>query len=191
MKQTVIIALLLAFFCTALEAKPKQEERKRVRIETTMGNITVELYNETPLHRDNFLKLATQHFYDSLLFHRVIEGFMIQAGDPLSKHAKPGEQLGEGALNYDIEAEIDYPTLSHKRGSLCAAREGDDVNPDYRSSSCQFYIAWGRYHHLDGKYTVYGEVVEGLDVVERIQAVATDRHDRPIIDVRILRTVVL
>jgi len=183
--------MAIVMIATHLAAKPKEEARPRVAIETTMGTITVELYNETPLHRDNFLKLVRQHFYDSLLFHRVIDNFMIQAGDPLSKHAAPGQQLGAGSLSYDIEAEIDYPTIAHKRGSLCAAREGDDVNPDYRSSPCQFYIAWGRYHHLDGKYTVYGEVVDGLDVVEKILRVETDRYNRPIADVRILKASVV
>jgi len=191
MKRPTLLIIAIIVMAAHLAAKPKDEARPRVAIETTMGTITVELYNETPLHRDNFIKLVEQHFYDSLLFHRVIDGFMIQAGDPLSKHAKPGERLGEGSLSYDIEAEIDYPDISHKRGALCAAREGDDVNPEFRSSPCQFYIAWGRYRHLDGKYTVYGEVVEGLDVVERIIKVATDKNDRPLDDVRIVRASLL
>lgn len=200
------------------------QQRQEVLIETTKGNIRVALYNETPHHRDNFLKLVDTHFYDSLLIHRVIRNFMIQAGDPDSRHAAPGQTLGEGDLGYTIAPEFRLPQLFHRRGAVAAAREGDNVNPDRRSSACQFYIVWGKTYssaelseveeriseatdgqarltpemqqayrrtggtpHLDGQYTVFGEVVEGLDVVDLIQHVFTDDYDRPVDDVRIIR----
>ena len=235
----------------------------KVKITTSLGNITVRLYDETPLHRDNFLKLAKEGFYNGTLFHRVIKDFMIQGGDPDSKGAPAGKALGMGGPDYTIEAEI-KPGLIHKRGALAAARQGDEVNPERRSSGSQFYIVWGQQYkegqmgqlakqmkmqalntvfnrlaterkaqimelrrnrdraglqelqdelealahaevesqqlglselqrqtyttlggtpHLDGQYTVFGEVVEGLDVVERIQHAATGRNDRPVEDV--------
>ncbi len=204
------------------------EKRAKVLIETTMGNIEIELYNETPLHRDNFIKLVeTHHFYDSLLFHRVIPNFMIQAGDPRSKHAKSGELLGTSSLDYTIPAEIRLPKIYHKRGALAAAREGDQTNPEHRSSSTQFYIVYGKTcndrmlekakqnlknlfgdsitlsteminaytsiggtPHLDGTYTVFGEVTQGMDVVEKIQNVERDANDRPLVDVRIIRATI-
>ena len=206
----------------------KPGERPEVLIETTMGNIRVQLYNETPLHRDNFLKLVREHhFYDSLLFHRVIPDFMIQAGDPYSKRAQKGELLGDHSLDYNLPAEIRLPQLFHKRGALAAAREPDEVNPQRESSSSQFYIVYGTKQgekglqrakdnlkalfgdsiqmsremeeqystvggtpHLDGAYTVFGEVVEGMDVVDRIQRVPRDGNDRPLDDVRIIRAVI-
>ena len=235
----------------------------KVKITTSLGNITVRLYDETPLHRDNILKLAKEGFYNGTLFHRVIKDFMIQGGDPDSKGAPAGKALGMGGPDYTIEAEI-KPGLIHKRGALAAARQGDEVNPERRSSGSQFYIVWGQQYkegqmgqlakqmkmqalntvfnrlaterkaqimelrrnrdraglqelqdelealahaevesqqlglselqrqtyttlggtpHLDGQYTVFGEVVEGLDVVERIQHAATGRNDRPVEDV--------
>ncbi|MBR1547964.1 MAG: peptidylprolyl isomerase [Prevotella sp.] len=204
------------------------QERAEVLLETTEGNIRIALFNETPQHRDNFLKLARMHVYDSLLFHRVIKDFMIQAGDLNSKHALPGQRLGSGELDYTIEPEFRLPQLYHRRGMVAAAREPDEVNPDMRSGACQFYIVWGRkindmaigrvqerldtlthgrvkltedmiqaYQtvggtpHLDGQYTVFGEVVEGLDVVDRIQQTATDHYHRPLTDVRILRATIV
>lgn len=202
--------------------------QRQVVLETTEGNIKMMLYDDTPRHRDNFLQLASVHFYDSLLFHRVIKGFMIQAGDPTSRHVEPGLTVGEGEVGYTLEPELfadDGHLLHyHRRGMVAMAREGDDVNPERRSSGCQFYIVWGKtfssndlkklqehldtmtHHqvvmnpemietyrkvggtpHLDGQYTVFGEVTEGLDVVERIQRVFTDDYDRPVDDVRILR----
>ena len=184
----------------------KPGERPEVLIETTMGNIRIQLYNETPQHRDNFLKLIREyHFYDSLLFHRVIPDFMIQAGDPSSKNAPKGARLGEQSLDYNIPAEIRLPQIFHKHGTLAAAREPDIVNPMHESSSSQFYIVIGKKQddkglergrknlqklfgdsltmtkemeetyrtiggtpHLDGAYTVFGEVTEGMDVVEKI-----------------------
>lgn len=240
-----------------------------VKITTSLGDITVRLYDETPLHRDNFLKLAKEGYYDQTLFHRVIRDFMIQAGDPDSRHATPEQMLGTGGPDYTIEAEI-HPALFHKRGALAAARQADEVNPERRSSGSQFYIAWGQVYnagqlgqlekqmgmmalqqcfqrlvaehkaeimdmrrsrdreglqalqdrlaaeakaavaasssfseaqrlayttlggvpHLDGQYTVFGEVTEGLDIVERIQQAATRRGDRPVQDIRILSTLV-
>ena len=250
-----------------------QDPTHEVRIETDYGNITIKLYNETPLHRDNFLKLVGQHFYDSLLFHRVIKTFMIQGGDPDSKKAAPGAMLGEGDVNYTIPAEFN-PKLFHKRGVLAAARNGDEVNPEQASSGCQFYITQGKVFsdsllnliekritsmqaynkvirkvenqplvekfmrfqqtgpadsifavkrkldaltmnemasmnpytfspdqrktyttvggtpHLDGSYTVFGEVIEGMDVVDKIAAVETDRADRPKSDIRMKITLI-
>ncbi|MDD6843754.1 MAG: peptidylprolyl isomerase [Prevotellaceae bacterium] len=204
-----------------------QDKRRVVMMQTTAGNIRIELYNETPLHRDNFVRLVNEHFYDSLLFHRVIKSFMIQAGDPVSRHAQPGVFLGDSTLNYTIPAEIRTPQIYHKRGAVAMAREPDEVNPEQRSSSCQFYIVWGKRFssqaiervqerldtikggikltdemistyrktggtpHLDGTYTVFGEVTEGLDVIERIQAVMTDDDDRPVDDQRILKAIVV
>lgn len=207
----------------------KPGERPEVLIQTTMGNIRIQLYNETPQHRDNFLKLIREyHFYDSLLFHRVIPDFMIQAGDPSSKNAPKGARLGEQSLDYNIPAEIRLPQIFHKRGTLAAAREPDIVNPMHESSSSQFYIVIGKKQddkglergrknlqklfgdsltmtkemektyrtiggtpHLDGAYTVFGEVTEGMDVVEKIQNVERDEYDRPLEDVRIIKATIL
>lgn len=239
----------------------------KVLIQTTEGDITVRLYDQTPQHRDNFLKLAAEGYYDGTLFHRVIKDFMIQGGDPDSIGAPAGKSLGVGGPDYTIEAEI-LPELFHKRGALCAARQGDEVNPTKRSSGSQFYIVWGKKYSegelrqmdkqlqmqqeqsvfnslvtknrdlilklrrerdraglsalqdellaethavcasmpkpqlgaeqkqaystiggtpfLDGQYTVFGEVEEGLDVVGKIQEVATGRGDRPVADVKVV-----
>ena len=237
-----------------------------VRLETSEGNITIKLYDETPGHRDNFLKLVKEGIYDGLLFHRVIKNFMIQGGDPQSKDAPQGKALGSGGMGYTVPAEFVYPKYFHKRGALSAARQGDAANPEKASSSSQFYIVWGEIYteeklaqfkqqkmsalqqnifnrlrdenqekilelhknnqrdelqtlkekliaqmeteaeqrkgeieftpeqvkaytttggtpHLDGEYTVYGEVVDGLEVVEKIQAVETGRNNRPLADV--------
>lgn len=190
----------------------------KVLIETSMGNITIMLYDETPLHRDNFIKLVESNFYDSILFHRVINNFMIQAGDPTSKNAAPDVLLGDSDTDYTIPAEFDYPKYYHKKGALAAARTSDDENPERRSSGSQFYIVQGRtftdekldkyeahlgikmpaeireYYktiggtpHLDTQYTVFGEVLEGMDVVNAIAAVETNKDDRPVVDVRILK----
>ncbi|MCM1079354.1 MAG: peptidylprolyl isomerase [Bacteroidales bacterium] len=235
-----------------------------VKISTTLGDIIVRLYDETPLHRDNFLKLAKEGYYDGTIFHRVIKNFMIQGGDPDSKNPVPGAHYGTGGPDYTIEAEIKQG-LYHKRGALAAARQGDEVNPERRSSGSQFYIVWGDIYkegqlgqlskqlemqaqqgifnklvaghraeilqmrknrdqsglmelqekliaetertvkkqgtgglsdeqkeiyttvggtpHLDGQYTVFGEVTEGLDVVEKIQQSATHPDDRPVDDI--------
>ena len=205
-------------------AEKPQALNAEVKFSTTMGDVTVRLSDLTPIHRDNFLQLTEEGYFDSLLFHRVIRDFMIQGGDPASKYAKPGELLGEGDLGYTLKGEFMPERYFHKRGVLAAAREGDDVNPEKASSACQFYIVWGRVFtqeqldglkknyrvrfdkdmsmtpeqeavyrtvggtpHLDGNYTVFGEVTAGLEVVEAIQNVPCDRNDRPIVDVRILR----
>lgn len=243
------------------------------RIETSKGNITVKLYDETPQHRDNFVKLAKENFYDGTLFHRVIKNFMIQGGDPDSKGAPAGKMLGMGDTGYTLPAEFVYPRYFHKKGVLSAARQGDEVNPERRSSGCQFYIVTGqvltpaqiagmenqlnqmklktafdllaRQHmkeiyklrknndmnglqqlqeqlvaeaqaqvadepifkftseqieayttvggtpHLDNQYTVFGEVVEGMEVIDAIQQVKTNRSDRPEQDVVIRKVVVV
>lgn len=182
------ILLVISVFLTAVPASA--ETRAEVTLTTTEGKIILVLYNETPIHRDNFIKQVKHHTYDGVLFHRVISNFMIQAGDPLSKNAKPGELLGEGTDKPEewLEPEFRVPEIYHRRGVLAAAREGDDVNPQKKSSCQQFYIVtrettpW-----LDGAYTVFGEVKEGMPVVERIEGVETDDNNRPIEDIRILK----
>lgn len=241
-----------------------------VELKTTEGDIVVELFNDTPLHRDNFVKLVKEGVYDGVLFHRVIDNFMIQTGDPNSKSAESGEMLGDGDLGYTVEAEILYPKHYNKYGALAAARTGDNVNPERRSSASQFYIVTGkkmipqqlevmqmRKHeeklqqkfrelvtenrdtieslqkagdetgleelkqkliketeasvdmeplpeilvedyvnkggapHLDGGYTVFGQVLKGMDVVEKIQKVETDENDRPKEDIRVISARIL
>ena len=241
----------------------------KVKINTSEGEIIVRLYDETPKHRDNFIKLAKEGYYDGTLFHRVIKDFMIQGGDPNSKDAPAGKMLGTGGPGYTVPAEFVYPQLFHKRGALSAARQSDEVNPNRESSGSQFYIVWGQVYneghlrqfskqlrmqkvqaafnelaaehraeimqmrrdrnreglqdlqdklaaeaeskvgksgltddqlkiystvggtpHLDGQYTVFGEVEEGLDVVEMIQGTATGRADRPVDDIEMRMTVI-
>jgi peptidyl-prolyl cis-trans isomerase B (cyclophilin B) len=184
------------------------------------------LYDETPLHRDNFLKLVDEKYYDGTLFHRVIKDFMIQGGDPDSKNAAPGAMLGSGGPGYTLPAEI-LPQLYHKKGALAAARQGDNVNPERRSSGSQFYIVQGRTFdlstmtqmeaslnrgvapgkefkyseqaikdytniggtpHLDGQYTVFGEVIKGLEIVDKIAVIAADGRSRPKEDVKMTVT---
>jgi len=188
----------------------KHPDHCLVLLETPMGNMTIRLYDETPEHRDNFVKLVEEGFYEDLLFHRVIQGFMIQGGDPNSKNASPESMLGSGGPNYTIPAEFNRSFI-HKKGALAAARTGDQVNPQKRSSGCQFYIVQGspqgesmltriedqkgfKYTDeqkkiyatiggtpfLDQDYTVFGEVIEGLDVIDKIAAVQTGRADRPV-----------
>ena len=193
-----------------------------VKMKTSRGTVRFRLYNDTPLHRDNFVRLAERGFYDNLLFHRVIRDFMIQTGDPQSIEGSQVTVYGENDAGYKLDAEI-VPRHYHRRGAVAAAREGDDVNPERRSSRTQFYIVWGRAFddeeldriqsriaaatrgravmpdsvreayrtvggtpHLDGQYTVFGRVVEGLETVEAIQRTPTDSLDRPATDVRIL-----
>lgn len=223
-----LCAAMLAGLCRPVSVAAQQPDTLRhvVRLETTKGNIRLALYNETPLHRDNFTKLVREGFYDGILFHRVIENFMIQAGDSVSRHAQPGQLLGESPEDYKVPAEFRFPQLFHKRGVLAAAREPDDVNPERASSAFQFYIVYGRRYtdemldkqqeridkatggtvvlpsevrevykakggtpHLDGQYTVFGEVIEGLETVRDIQWMETDDNDRPLEDVRIIRAV--
>ena len=204
-----------------------QTTSTEVLLETTKGNIRIALYDETPQHRDNFLKLTKMGSYDSLLFHRVIKDFMIQSGDIFSKNAKPGQLLGMGDYDYTQEAEFRLPQIFHRRGVVAAAREGDQKNPERRSGASQFYIVWGKVYddrrldhiqlkldsitqgevkltpemrevyktiggapHLDGQYTVFGEVEEGLNVVEQIQNTATGRADRPTNDIDMRMTII-
>ncbi|MDR1344420.1 MAG: peptidylprolyl isomerase [Tannerellaceae bacterium] len=202
--------------CSTACTSHAQEAENIVEINTDAGKIKVKLYDDTPLHRDNFLKHVAEHRYDSLLFHRVIKHFMIQAGDITSKNATSDQSLGDGDLSYTVPAEIVYPKYFHRKGMLCAARTGDDVNPERASSATQFYIVTGKFFtemeldkmqqtqgitltpeqrqaymleggapHLDGKYTVFGEVVSGINVVDKIQMVETNESDRPRKDVRI------
>lgn len=214
----------------SLLAAMRRTEPVRVCLATTMGDIVLELDDRTPRHRDNFAALVREGYYDSLLFHRVIGDFMIQGGDPRTRTVSgaefdvEGPETGERRYWESIPAEIRFPELYHRRGVLAAAREGDDVNPERRSSRTQFYIVWGRrmddaaleatqervrrqlgewfYYpdsvreayrtvggtpHLDGAYTVFGHVVEGMETLEAIQRTPTDSLDRPIEDVRILR----
>lgn len=262
MRKIVIFCLAILMFTGC-----KKEGEQVVKIETSEGTIRVKLYDETPLHRDNFIKLVKDGFYEGILFHRVIEHFMIQAGDPDSKGARPGIRLGSNSLDHIVKAEI-LPQFFHKKGVLAAAREGDNVNPERNSSGSHFYIAQGKVYtpealdslvqtindkrhtalfekfkrqheaeliklqtandmdglikmnemlseetakhfdeeklvlseeqkkayttiggipHLDGAYTVFGEVVEGLDIVDKIAAIQTDEANRPLKDVVILK----
>jgi peptidyl-prolyl cis-trans isomerase B (cyclophilin B) len=206
----IACASLLAF---SLTENPKEDKPKEIQLEiyTNYGVMTVKLYNETPLHRDNFVKLATEGFYDSLLFHRVIQGFMIQAGDPNSKNAPAGKMLGTGGPGYTVPAEFNA-NLIHKKGALAAARMGDHVNPQKASSGSQFYIVQGRptavgqnysdeqreiyktrggTPFLDGQYTVFGEVIKGQEVIDAIASVPTQPGDRPVNDVIITKIKVL
>ncbi|MDR0737662.1 MAG: peptidylprolyl isomerase [Prevotellaceae bacterium] len=159
-------------------------EEPLLDIQTSEGVITIKLYKETPLHRDNFLKLAAGSFYDGIIFHRVIKGFMIQAGDPTSKNPKPGARYGAGGPGYTVDAEF-RPQYKHKKGALAAARQGDQVNPKKASSGSQFYIVENpaACAQLDGAYTVFGETVSGLDVIDKIAAASTDAADRPVKDI--------
>ncbi len=156
-------------------------------IVTNMGTIKVRLYGDTPLHRNNFAKLALSGYYDKVLFHRVIKGFMIQTGDPLSKDIANKAKFGTGGPDYTIPAEI-LPAHTHKKGALAAARRGDTVNPFKESSGSQFYIVHDPVScaQLDGAYTVFGETISGLDVVDKIAAVETDAKDCPVGEVKII-----
>lgn len=163
------------------------EEEPIFDIQTNLGTIKVKLYSKTPKHRANFEKLALSGFYDGLLFHRVIDGFMIQGGDPNTKDTTLVEKYGQGGPGYTIPAEF-VREYRHKKGALAAARRGDAANPERESSGSQFYIVQDEEAcaALDGAYTVFGETVEGFDVIDKIAKVARDRRDRPISDVRII-----
>ncbi len=218
----------LAFMLSALlilSCSEKPQEEVVMVVETTMGTVEFKLYNETPIHRDNFIKLAGEHYFDSLLFHRVINNFVIQGGDPNSKYAEPGALLGDGEPDYRLPAEFRLDKgIFHHKWTVNAAREGDETNPAQESCASQFcfmmgspmtdeqldraqarldaatggkvkltpemretYKKIGGSPHLDGQYTVFGEVVSGQDVLEEIQKVATDEYDRPLQDVRMLK----
>lgn len=218
-----ILICLSVFSFSQKEIKIKKKDRKRdIEFVTNYGNIVLRLYDSTPLHRDNFIRLLKSGFYDSTLFHRVINNFMIQGGDPDSKHAAPGQPLGNGGPKYTVPAEFRI-SIFHRKGVLAAAREGDDINPQKASSSSQFYIVQGRKFtdgaldtlemrrlggrkipadqrevyktiggtpHLDQNYTVFGEVISGLETVDKIAATPTSKdedRDRPLEDVRIIK----
>ena len=233
MKKHTLFLILCAAFCLTACSSVKngemsqgkdtqtnnnnmEEQQTKVQFETTLGTFTIALYNETPKHRDNFIKLVNDKFYDGILFHRIIQGFMVQTGDPDSKTAQPGQPLGQGGPGYTIPAEI-VPSLYHKRGAVAAARMGDNVNPTKASSGSQFYIVdgttfamsdlnnleWrmgrqmteeqkttystkGGAPHLDGAYTVFGEVISGMNVIDKIASQPKDGRDRPRTDIAII-----
>jgi cyclophilin family peptidyl-prolyl cis-trans isomerase len=211
MKTGLLFAFMSLFLFTAYAQSIK------VKIETSKGTMVAVLYDETPIHRDNFVKLAESGFYEGLLFHRVINTFMIQGGDPESKNAPLTKQLGNGGPGYTLPAEI-IPKYYHKKGALAAARTGDQMNPQRRSSGSQFYIVHGKKFtdmqldsmekqmntkftkeqrdtyveiggapHLDAQYTVFGEIIEGYDVIDKIAGVETNDKDRPVEDVKIIK----
>ena len=215
MKKLFAICLLLVGLLTSVHLQA-QDVETLVLIDTDMGKIKVKLFNDTPLHRDNFIKNVKEKRYDGLLFHRVIKQFMIQGGDIDSKDAPIEQHLGDGDPGYTIPAEIVYPKYFHKRGMLCAARTSDEENPERASSGTQFYIVTGKFYtemeldkmekndnktftpeerqaymleggapHLDNKYTVFGEVVSGMKVVDKIQFVETNEEDRPLKNIKI------
>lgn len=221
----ILCTLLCLFAPYTLKAEQTPQDTL-VRFETTQGEFVVRLYRDTPLHRQNFLRLVREGFYEGVLFHRVIPNFMAQAGDPTSRTAPKGALLGEGDNGYSLPAEIRFPQHFHHRGALAAARESDEVNPTFRSSGCQFYVVTGTrfssttfqkmqaaveqkigctypdsvisvYQEqggtpwLDGTYTVFGEVVSGMDTIELIIAMNRDENNRPHEDIRILRAVIV
>ncbi len=208
-----LIALFLLLGVEAQTTTPQAKGTVKVQIETKFGIMKILLYDATPLHRDNFIKLVNQGYYDSTSFHRVINTFMIQGGDPDSKNAAPGQRLGNGGPGYTIPAELN-DSLIHRKGVLAAAREGDNVNPAKASSGSQFYIVQGTVYNtealdrmvmktgkpltpkqlqayttvggspwLDGNYTIFGEVIEGMDVIDKIATVKTDNVNRPLEDI--------
>lgn len=187
MKALLFTALIVAGACKGRQKETKMEDKMSgpvVVMETNMGTMKIKLYNATPKHRDNFLKLVDEGFYDSLKFHRVIEGFMIQGGDPLSKDDSLRASWGTGGPGYTVAAEFD-PELRHSKGALASARLGDMANPTKASSGSQFYIVQSERGcaHLDGQYTVFGQVIEGLDIVDAIAGTDVDPYDRPIVPV--------
>ncbi len=169
-------------------AQPQLPDEPIYDIVTSMGTIKVKLYSKTPQHKANFMKLADSHYYNGTLFHRVIDGFMIQAGDPLTKDPSKADQWGTGGPDYTVPAEI-INEYYHKKGALAAARTGDAANPKRASSGSQFYLVQDEDAclHLDGAYSIFGETVEGLDVIDKIAAVPTDNMDRPLKNVTIYR----
>ena len=169
---------------TAIEMANKRIEEPVYEIKTTHGTMKVKLYSKTPKHRDNFAKLVSENYYDGIRFHRVIEGFMIQTGDPFSRDTAKINAWGTGGPDYTVPAEF-VNEYWHKKGALSAARKGDLANPKKASSGSQFYIVHDENAclHLDGQYSIFGEVIEGLEVIDVIAAVATDPYDRPYEDV--------
>ena len=208
----VYIILIFAFQSTSVTAQDSKSEQ-HIKIETSKGTMIVKLYNETPAHRDNMIKLINEGLYKDELFHRVIKDFMIQGGDPHSRGAEKGQRLGAGNPGYTVPAEFNE-NLIHKKGALAAARQGDASNPEKASSGSQFYLVQGRVltpeeldiltqrgvasfteesaeiyttlggtPHLDGAYTVFGEVIEGLDIIDKIASEPCDAYNRPLEDV--------
>lgn len=201
--------ILIAVFALTFSLLAHSQERVKVKISTKYGDMVAELYDETPIHRDNFIKLIKEGFYDGTLFHRVIPGFMIQGGDPVSKDDTPNTRIGNGGPGYTLPAEFN-PQFFHKKGALAAARMGDAVNPKKESSGSQFYIVEGQVYdnntidlfaqrmgiefspaqkkvyttvggtpHLDANYTVFGELVEGLEIISKISNVTRDKNNLP------------
>lgn len=205
-----------------------ESEDKMVLISTSFGEMKIKLYNETPQHRDNFLRLVSEEYYNGTLFHRVIKDFMIQGGDPDSRNAAPDQNLGQGGPGYTIPAEIDH-NLIHQKGALCAARQPDRVNPEFASSGSQYYIVKGRVisaeevltieerrnlvspegdnwfytdeqvnvyttvggtPHLDGNYTVFGQLTEGFDVLDAISVATTNKMSRPTVDIPVTMMII-
>ena len=187
MRKTIfaILAIAAMFNLSAMSQTKTKEKVIKFVIHTDYGDMKGILYNETPKHRDNFVKLVNEGYYDGTLFHRVIMGFMIQGGDPDSKNAKPGQALGMGGPGYTIPAEFN-PTLKHKKGALAAARTGGPSNPQKASSGSQFYIVQPENgaHFLDNDYTVFGEITDGLTVIDKIASVEKNQSDRPNKDVK-------
>ena len=171
----------------ALEMERRLREEPEFEMVTSHGTMKLRLYSKTPLHRDNFVKLAKEGYYDGLRFHRVIDGFMIQGGDPFSRDTAMINSWGTGGPNYTIPAEF-VGEYHHKKGAIAAARKGDMANPKRASSGSQFYIVQDEEGcgHLDGQYTVYGEVFDGIEVIDRIAATPTDHYNRPYDDVMII-----
>lgn len=169
---------------TAQEMEQKQIEEPMFDIFTSKGKMRIKLYSKTPKHRDNFVKLVNEKYYDGIRFHRVIEGFMIQAGDPYSRDTSKIDLWGQGGPDYTVPAEF-VNEYWHKKGAIAAARRGDMANPTKASSGSQFYIVHDENAclHLDGQYTIFGEVIEGLDVIDKIAIVNTDPYDRPLADI--------
>ncbi len=221
-KKIFFLFLFLTISLTTIYSQDMNNSKDtKVLIKTTMGDMTVVLYAETPYHSQNFIKLVEENYFDGLLFHRVINEFMVQAGDPNSKNAPAGKTLGNGGPGYTIPAEI-TPKYFHKKGALSAARTGDQGNPTRRSSGSQFYIVTGKVYtnadlnmlekrmftkfteeqrkayttiggtpFLDAQYTVFGEVIEGVEVAVAISKVAKDGNDRPKEDVKIISTTII
>ena len=211
------VFILLNFFTSFKLNAQNKEKETIVLVSTDLGNIKVKLYNKTPKHRDNFINLVKKGIYDSTLFHRVIASFMIQGGDPNSKNAKPGQALGNGEVGERIPAEFDS-TLYHKRGVLAAARDGNpqkassscqfyivqgrkfteaelnnislQTGKKFNKEKIKTYTTIGGTPHLDGDYTVFGEVIEGMDVVDKIATIQKDRNDRPLKDIRMKMVIV-
>lgn len=172
---------------TEPENSEEMKTETKYIISTNMGDMTVKLYDETPLHKANFIKLANSRFYDGILFHRIINGFMIQVGDPLTKDPEQESKWGTGGPGYTIPAEI-VPGFTHKKGALAAARRGDKVNPAKESSGSQFYIVQDENgcKHLDGEYTIFGEVISGFETIDKIASTPTDMRDKPMKEVKII-----